>query len=334
MELNGRVWQQIVVDRRDQTSPYRQIANAIRHKIATNQVAPSTALPSVRGLADQVGVTPATVARAYRQLQSDGLVESQVGVGTVVSDTRRLVYQARRRSAEELERTLDAALTPLLQMGYAPSEVRAAVDRRLHRNAESHLAIVISDAAPVLHKYVGIMKRELAPLGVSVEGMLLEQLRAPSEESKQRLARTSRVLTSLGLLRRVQESLERCGVAPPISIMFTELSLATIERLSAIPKNARALVVSDERYRNSILGILLQHLSEEQVSVLHKLDETSLAEELAGCQVVVHSLGTTDLVRKVATAGHQTILMDYQVRQDAMAKLRESFVTDSALALA
>ena len=334
MELNGRVWQQIVVDRRDQTSPYRQIANAIRHKIATNQLPPNTALPSVRGLADQVGVTPATVARAYRQLQSDGLVESQVGVGTVVSDTHRLVYQARRRSSEELERSVDAALSPLLQMGYAPHEVRAAVDRRLNRASDSLSAIVISDAVPVLDKYVGVMRRELAPLGVAVDGLLLEQLRSPSAEIRQKLARASRVLTSLGLLRRVQDGLERCSVAPPISIIFTELNLATIERLSAIPKGARTLIVSDERYRNSILGILLQHIAEEHIAVLHKVDEASLAEELKSCQVVVHSLGTADLVRQVAGATHETILMDYQVRRDAMAKLRESFVSDEALALA
>ena len=139
--LENAVWQHIVVDRRDHASPYRQIANAIRHRIATHQVAPNAPLPSVRALAEQTGVTPATVARAYRQLQDDGLVESQVGVGTVVSDTRRLVFQAKRRSIEELDRSVDTALTPLLQLGYGPAEVRDAVERRLRMASETRNAI-------------------------------------------------------------------------------------------------------------------------------------------------------------------------------------------------
>lgn len=329
--MGGQVWQQIVVDRRDPASPYRQIANAIRHRIATNHLPPNTILPSVRALADQVGVTAATVARAYRQLQFEGLVESQVGVGTVVSDIRQLVYRARRRTTEELEHAIDMALTPLLQLGYPRAEVSAAVDRYLNRASDERNALVISDAAPVLQKYVDTMRRELGSLGVIVDGLLLDELKNPSAETKRRLATAQRVLTSLGLLRRVQEGLDRWGATPEISIIFTELDLATIERISAIPKDVRTLIVAEERYRNSILGILLQHLSQDQIAVLHKLDAAALAEELKDCTVVVHSLGTTDLVRSLVTPEHRAILMHYQVRRDAMSKLRESFVGDGVL---
>jgi GntR family transcriptional regulator len=319
------VWQHIVVDRRDHASPYRQIANAIRHRIATHQVAANAPLPSVRALAEQTGVTPATVARAYRQLQDDGLVESQVGVGTVVSDTRRLVFQAKRRSIEELDRSVDTALTPLLQLGYGPSEVRQAVERRLGMASETRNAIFVSDARVIVDKYVAIMSRELGALGVTVHGMLLDELVEGSDAVKQRLANTNRVLTALGLLQRVRHGLERIGANPPLSIIFTELSLATIEKLTAISKDKIVLLVSQERYRNSVLGILFQHIPHENVVVLHKLDAATLEEELERAHVVVHSFGTTELVRAAKLGDRQVIVMEYQVRPDAMEKLRESF---------
>lgn len=320
------IWRQIVVDKTDSVSPYRQIANAIRHRIATASLPPGAALPSVRALAEQVGVNPATVARAYRQLQTDGLVESQMGVGTVVSDTRRLLYQARRGSNEELERAIDAAVAPLLQRGYSPAEVRAAVERKIGTAERTRLAVMITEGVRAQRKYVTLMREELNPLGVEVQGVMLDELLHPTDRTRTLLRSASRVMTSLGLLRKVEEGLEALGVAPPISIIFTELSLRTVETLSSIPPDARTLVVAEERYRNSVLGILLQHIPQQNVEVLHRLEAEPLREALMRCQVVVHSLAMSDLVAGATTSAHAVILMDYQVRPDALIKLRESFL--------
>jgi hypothetical protein len=120
--------------------------------------------------------------------------------------------------------------------------------------------------------------------------------------------------------------LDQLGCPTPVSIIFTELNLRTVERLSAIPPNAKTLIVVEERYRNSVLGILLQHILKENVEVLHKIDRKSLEKNLARCEFVVHSLAMGDLVAECVTEKHTTILMDYEARPDALAKLRESFV--------
>jgi GntR family transcriptional regulator len=322
------MWEQIVVDRRDSTSPFRQIANAIRHKIATNQVAASTPLPSVRSLATQLGVTPTTVARAYRDLKSEGLLESRVGVGTVVSDTKRLVYEAQQRSSEELERVIDQALSPLLKIGYAPSAIQQAVQRRLSRATVSHRALIISDARPIVEKYVSIMRRELTPLGVTVDGLLLEQLDHPTSEVNAILNETQRVLTSLGLRRSIEQALARLSINVPISVIFTELTLNTMERISAIPKDEFIVIVAEERYRNSALGILRQDFPEKNLTPMRNFSEDEFKRELAQHRYVVHSLGMSDVVRRHVTDEHIVIQMDYQVRPDALAKLRESFMVN------
>jgi DNA-binding transcriptional regulator YhcF (GntR family) len=327
--IEQRIWDQIVVDRRDRMSPFRQIATAIRHKIATNQLAANTPLPSVRSLADQLGVTATTVARAYRDLQNDGLVESRVGIGTVVSDTWRLVFDAQQRSAEELERTIDQALLPLLQMGYAPSAIHNAVQRRLAIASSARRAIVVSDARPIVEKYTTIMRRELTLHGVIVDGLLLEQLKRPTTQVRLLLQESSRVMTALGLLHSVRDLLNRLEIGVPISVIFTELSLSTMEQLSAIPKDAPTLIVTEERYRSSALGILRQYLPDKSLSVVRSFNDGEFEEALARNQFVVHSLGMSEMVRRCATNEHPTILMDYQVRQDALAKLCESFIVDA-----
>jgi DNA-binding transcriptional regulator YhcF (GntR family) len=319
------LWDQIVIDRRESTSPFRQIANSVRHKIATNQLAANTPLPSVRSLAEQVGVTPATVARAYRQLQSDGLVESLQGKGTVVSDTERLVFHAKNRSHEALDEAIDEAVRPLLAMGFTPAEIGDAVARRLAVPTAPQHALVVSDSPAVLDKYTEILGRELAPLGVQVNSMSFEDLTSCKKAARKMLGECARVMTALGLLRPVQQALEDCGANVPVSVIFTEIKLETIERLSSIPKDTQVLIVAEKRYRNSVLGILREYLPADNIHVARSLDPESIRQDLKERSIVVHSLGARDVVLAEITDHHKTILMDYQPRRDALAKLRESF---------
>lgn len=65
-----------------------QIRRGIRQAIATGEVVPGDPLPTVRQLATDLGINLNTVARAYRQLEADGLVTPVRGRGTVVKAAR------------------------------------------------------------------------------------------------------------------------------------------------------------------------------------------------------------------------------------------------------
>src|SRR5512141_1657792 len=71
--------------RRESKQPiYRQIVEQIQIQIGEGRLPRGAQLPTVRALADQLGVTRLTVQNAYRDLQSDGWIESTVGRGTYV----------------------------------------------------------------------------------------------------------------------------------------------------------------------------------------------------------------------------------------------------------
>lgn len=74
----------IPIDRQSNQPLYRQIESYLRQGILSGSLAPGTRLPASRQLAKTLGINRITVETAYAELESDGLVYSQVGSGTYV----------------------------------------------------------------------------------------------------------------------------------------------------------------------------------------------------------------------------------------------------------
>lgn len=88
------------VDRDDPVPPFEQVRTQLAAAVAAGNLAPGTRLPSVRALADELGLAVNTVARVYKELEADGVVETRGRHGTVV----RPRDQAREpRAAEAVE---------------------------------------------------------------------------------------------------------------------------------------------------------------------------------------------------------------------------------------
>src|SRR5471030_2534298 len=89
------------IDPRSPTPLYAQIAARLRTAIAAGELKPGDSLPSVRHLAAQLRINPATVVQAYRELESEGLVATRQGAGTFVLDV-----PAERRESERVSEAL------------------------------------------------------------------------------------------------------------------------------------------------------------------------------------------------------------------------------------
>lgn len=90
---------------------YRQIAGQIRQQIRDGRLPPGTRLPPVRELAATLTVNPNTVARAYRELESSGLLDTLQGSGTFVRESVTVDLPEPELSAllPYLDRLLEAA---------------------------------------------------------------------------------------------------------------------------------------------------------------------------------------------------------------------------------
>lgn len=89
------------VDPRSAVPPFEQIRVQVLALIHLGTLKPETRLPTVRKLAADLGLAPNTVARAYRELELNGAIETRGRHGTFVSAHDDPVHRQARKAAEE-----------------------------------------------------------------------------------------------------------------------------------------------------------------------------------------------------------------------------------------
>ncbi|MGI4844828.1 MAG: GntR family transcriptional regulator [Janthinobacterium lividum] len=99
----------------------RQIVDGVRRLIASGELPVGAALPSVRGLAQQLSINPNTVAKAYGELTLEGWVESRAGLGLFVLPPRQLLSDAERE--RRLGEAVDRFTGDVIGLGYSDAEV-------------------------------------------------------------------------------------------------------------------------------------------------------------------------------------------------------------------
>jgi GntR family transcriptional regulator len=100
----------------------------VKHAVETGALRPGEQLPGIRPLAEELVVNPNTVARAYRELEHEGVIELRQGAGAFVAE------QARSKAADKLRAAqADVALTveKLRRRGITEDEIRRLFEAEL-----------------------------------------------------------------------------------------------------------------------------------------------------------------------------------------------------------
>lgn len=105
---------QLRISDQDGVPIYVQVVRQIKYLISSGRLAAGAQLPPVRKLAEQLLINPNTVARAYRELEGDGLVTSRQGAGVFVADG--VSPLARREQQRLLAERIDVLLTEARHM--------------------------------------------------------------------------------------------------------------------------------------------------------------------------------------------------------------------------
>jgi GntR family transcriptional regulator len=116
------------VDAASRLPIYQQLVLQIREGIARGDLQPEERLASVRQLSSDLVVNPNTVARAYTELEREGMLVSRPGLGIFIARQKtELTKAARDRRLADL---LDRCLTEAVHLGYTADEVIRAVTLR------------------------------------------------------------------------------------------------------------------------------------------------------------------------------------------------------------
>ncbi|MBA3020173.1 GntR family transcriptional regulator [Propionicimonas sp.] len=116
----------ITIDTTAAEPPYDQVKRQLSAMVAAGELQPGDKLPTVRRLADDLGLAPNTVARAYRELETIGLLDTRGRAGTFVTGDQAS-RAARQAAAEYAERARN--------LGLSPNEALLLVERALGGNA-------------------------------------------------------------------------------------------------------------------------------------------------------------------------------------------------------
>jgi GntR family transcriptional regulator len=107
---------------------YLQIVQQVRYLVAAGRLVPGEELPPIRVLAEQLRINPNTVARAYRELETAGVVTKRRTAGTYVSDAGSPL--ARRERLRILTERTDALLAEAHQLGFDLETIVALLRQR------------------------------------------------------------------------------------------------------------------------------------------------------------------------------------------------------------
>ncbi|MFT4556551.1 MAG: GntR family transcriptional regulator [Planctomycetales bacterium] len=119
---------QIHITEADGTPYYQQVVNQVKFLVASGRLEEGEQLPPVRRLAEQLLVNPNTVARAYRELESEGVVASKRGAGVFVSNAGSPLSQ--KEKTRILHERIDALLAESSQLGVSVDSLLKLIEQR------------------------------------------------------------------------------------------------------------------------------------------------------------------------------------------------------------
>jgi GntR family transcriptional regulator len=92
----------IVISNTSENPLYQQIKDQIKDAILREELVEGDALPSIRSFANDLKVSVLTIRRVYDELEKEGFITSQVGIGTFVSTSNiELLRESKRRLVEK-----------------------------------------------------------------------------------------------------------------------------------------------------------------------------------------------------------------------------------------
>jgi GntR family transcriptional regulator len=312
----------IRLDRRGGTPLYVQLKHHIVFLIGSGELGPGTALPSVRQVAAELDMAPATVQRTYADLQSQGMLVGQSGRGIFVADLAA-IPEGEASNLASMRQLLRRVVTQVSGAGLTEDEiigtVRDVVGKTFVRPAPRLVFVAASEAfADVYRDY---LRDALADTKCDVETVLLTDLEKRGDEALDELEPIAALVSVVGTfteLRRLAS--HRVTTLFPLVVDLTE---ETQWEFINLPADASVGLVA-ERHLLATRSALLKHFrgTEDEVPTAAITDRAAVRALLKRCSVVVHSAGAAQLLRSLARPGTRLIEMRYRPNAASIAKLR------------
>lgn len=231
---------QLAIDRTLPVSLRSQLHGLIEYGISCGDLGPGEALPSVRELAETLGVAPMTVAQVYADLKAVGLVETRPGAGTFVS-SRQQVQALPQGGMSTLYRQIDDLIDQSRRLGMRSVDLLAVIVGRVSQSTSQdrkRRILMIGLFGEATESYARFIADRLGP-EVIVEPVTIGALESdPVARARARAADLA--VTIMSRQKQVEALLPETRV---VAIRFTP-SQETRRSLASLDSLARIAAVS------------------------------------------------------------------------------------------
>ena len=127
-----------VVNNKIDTPIYRQLANQINSLVASGELAVGTKMPTVREMADTLGVAQGTVKRAYDELETMGVIEKTQGKGTFIKEVAPAVDMGSGSRKDRAMSSIDRMFDDLEELGFSTTEIEIFLELKKRERESRH----------------------------------------------------------------------------------------------------------------------------------------------------------------------------------------------------
>lgn len=122
----------LTVDPRSGVPIYLQVIEQVKRSVAVGILQPGEQLPTVKQLALDLTINPNTVAKAYRDLERDGVIETSPGRGSFIR-ANGVAESAKAAASDVAREALESAVREAKSVGLNRTEVRGLAEAALDR---------------------------------------------------------------------------------------------------------------------------------------------------------------------------------------------------------
>lgn len=301
--------------------PFLQIKSQFEYLIVTGQLEPGRKLPSIRQVAKSLGVGPATVVRAYRELESASLTVSNEGVGFFVVGAGRAGTQPHARVRQQARDLLASAAADGISIDQVLQIFLAEVAEQRPARDRPQLTVLCKRDGRV-DELAMHLRHALADAGVEVTGLALEDLAADLDGFLPRLTKAGCVACLLFDLKQAKSLLGPAGVEViPLLAMLRD---DTRDRIIHLPAGTRVAVVSagSEFLDGMITAISSLNPSLTLVGSCESAAARELRQLARKASCVVHGTLARDAVHKALPRSTTAIELVYIPDDTSIAALR------------
>lgn len=248
------------INRQNKVPYYLQLRDLIRYHISTGALQRNEKLPTVHGLAKELGVNFETIRKAYKELEREGLVSTGRGRGTFVNEAgaSRLLERPRDQKRDSVE-SLRGRIRQYLSMGGDPEALKRLVDE-MHESQtrvdQDRFAIFAECNSFQARQISGMLKDAM---GMDVRPTLLKDLRSELTRMGPDLAKLLVVITTGFHVDEVRHAVGNHKVR--IEFVITSMSPQTRRTIEEFPKTAKfGFICRDEESREFYRNLLKSEL--------------------------------------------------------------------------